>query len=640
MAQQTKCLYEFGAFRLDAASRQLWHEGRVVPLKPKVFETLLVLIEHHGRVLEREELIEKLWPDSFVEEANLNVNISAIRKALGVGANDRHYIVTVPGRGYRFAAEVKQVEDNGVGKDDAATRRRGDAEKEQPAGNEPTIAASPPRRVAASRLVVALVLLVVLAGAAYWWLRQRASERAAATRVRSLAVLPFRALNAEGSNEYLGLGMSDALITRMGNVRQVIVRPTSAVRKYAGQEPDPLNVGRELQVDSVLEGSIQTVGERVRVTVQLVSVAERRHLWGETFDEPLTDMLALEDSISERVAEALALKLNGSDRARLTKRYTDNPEAYQLYLKGRYHAGKVTKEGFDKSIAYFNQAIALDPNYALAYEGLAFAYSLSGDVLLPAREAMPKAGEAARRALMLDDTIAEAHSDLGLVHFWYDWDWPGAEREFQRAIELNPNQVTTRNWYAFFLTCMGRFDEAFAENKHAQEIDPLHSDLELELGLNAYFARQYDQAIAHLRSAIEIEPNHWPPYANLGRAYEATGALTEAVAALVRAGQIEADVPEILGNLGHVYAASGRHAEAEHILAELQSAGRRGYVEPYNVALVYAGLGDKDRAFAWLEKAYAERSFYITWLKVDPELDGLRGDRRFAELLRRAGLAE
>ncbi|HJQ25114.1 MAG TPA: winged helix-turn-helix domain-containing protein [Blastocatellia bacterium] len=635
MAQQTKRLYEFGAFRLDADNRQLWRGTQIVPLKPKVFETLLVLVEHHGRVLEREELIEKLWPDSFVEEANLNVNISAIRKALGVGPNDRDYIVTVPGRGYRFAAEV-----NRVGGNDTETRRHGDTEQEPAESSEVAVAAAPRHRVTASRVAVALALAVALAVAAYWWLRQRVNQRAAATTVHSLAVLPFRALNAEGSNEYLGLGMSDALITRMSNVRQVIVRPTSAVRKYAGQEPDPQTIGRELQVDAVLEGSIQTVGERVRVTVQLVSVGENRHLWGETFDEKFTDMLALEDSISERVADALALRLSGSERARLAKHYTDNPEAYQLYLKGRYHAGKVTKEGFDKSIAYFNQAITLDPKYALAYEGLAFAYSLSGDVLLPAKEAMPKAGEAARRALALDDTIAEAHSDLGLVHFWYDWDWPGAERELQRAIELNPNQVTTHNWYAFFLTCMGRFDEAMAENKRAQEIDPLHSDLELELGLNAYLARHYDEAIAHLRSAIEIEPNHWPPYANLGRAYEAKGAPNEAIAALVRARQIEADVPEILGNLGHVYAAAGQRAEAARILAELQSAGRRGYVEPYNVALVYAGLGDKEQAFAWLEKAFAERSFYITWLKVDPELDGLRGDRRFADLLRRAGLAE
>ncbi len=335
-----KRFYKFGQFCLDAAKRVLLRGGAIVPLTRKAFDTLLVLVENRGELLEKEELMKRVWPDSFVEENNLNQSISALRKALGETAAAQNYIATVSKRGYRFIADVKESDEE-------------DAPKEQ------------------------------------------ASEKDAV--INAIAVLPFKSLSLEKTDEYLGLGMADSLITRLSNIRQIVVRPTSAVLKYTASSQDPISVGRELRVRSVLEGSVRRAAERIRVTVQLVSIPDGASLWAAKFDESFTDIFAVEDSISERVAEALTLKLTSEEKSLLTKRYTANAEAHRLYIKGRYYASRLTREGFDKGIECFNQAIALDPSYALAYEGLAYYYLESLDLLLPPGEAMPKAREAAKR---------------------------------------------------------------------------------------------------------------------------------------------------------------------------------------------------------------------------------------------------
>ncbi|HKS40926.1 MAG TPA: tetratricopeptide repeat protein [Blastocatellia bacterium] len=575
-----KRFYKFGEFCIDAAKRVLLRGEAIVPLTRKAFDTLLVLVENRGELLEKEELMKRVWPDSFVEENNLNQSISALRKALGETAAAQNYIATVSKRGYRFIAEVKEFFEE-------------DAPGEQ------------------------------------------AFEKDAA--INAIAVLPFKSLSLEKTDEYLGLGMADSLITRLSNIRQIVVRPTSAVLKYTASSQDPISAGRELRVRSVLEGSVRRAAERIRVTVQLVSIPDGASLWAAKFDESFTDIFAVEDSISERVAEALTLKLTSEEKSLLTKRYTENAEAHRLYIKGRYYASRLTREGFDKGIECFNQAIALDPSYALAYEGLAYYYLESLDLLLPPNEAMPRAREAAKKALEIDEHIAESHTTLAIVKFYYDWDWAGAERLYRQAIELSPNNAYALTYYGFYLIFMERFDEASLVLERIRELDPLSLENNVIVGGNYFFARRYDEAIEQFRKVIAMDANYWLARVNLGRAYEQTGAIADAIAEFEKARLLGGSIPETLGDLGRAYAVAGKSDEARRVLEELNERSKTDYVAPYNFAVIYTGLGERDEAFAWLDKAYEARSWYLTWLKVDPALDSLRSDERFQDLLNRVG---
>jgi len=388
-------------------------------------------------------------------------------------------------------------------------------------------------------------------------------------------------------------------------------------------------------VDALLDGKIQRAGDRLRVTVQLVSVRDRNALWAGKFDEKFTDILGLQDSISERVVAALALELSGEERALLAKRQTESLEAYQCYLKGRYFWNRYTPDGFAKGIEYFQRAIAIDGGYALAYSGLADAYYSS--LYLSPREAMPKAKSAALRALALDDRLAEAHASLGLINAFYSWDWNEAENELTRAIELNDSHAIPHKEYGWFLLPMGRFDEALAELKLAERIDPLHLLINLDLALPFYFGRDYGQAIEHLKKTVEMEPNFWPARFFLGQAYEQIGSLPEAIAEYQRARLVD-NGPWILAGLGHAHAAMGNLALAHETLKEMGSLSQRYYVSAYASALVHAALHETDLAFESLERAYEQRDQWLVWLKVDPMIDDLREDSRFADLLRRVGL--
>jgi len=655
-SQAEKTLYEFGPFRLDPTKRRLLRDGAPVTIQPKALELLLALIERRQQVLGKDELMNLLWPDAIVEESNLTVSMSVLRKALGEQAQEHRYIVTVPGRGYRFVAEVRPVlRDAAEGEAELIVQKSAkvslvEEEEEQSEGMmeaaHALTAASAHPLTRPRRVWLAVALLAVLiAGATVWWkTKLRGAEPAApAGAIKSIAVLPFKPLSPDRSDEYLGLGMADTLITRLSNLRQVSVRPTSVVRKYTAQERDPMAVGRELQVEAVLEGSIRRAGERVRVTVQMVSVGNGTPLWAEKFDEQFTDIFTLEDSISEKVAEALRLKLAGAERKLLTKRYTQNAEAYQAYLKGRYFWDQRTPEGIQKGVGYFEQAIDKDPSYALAYAGLADAYSLfgfgsQGGGLSPG-EAFPKARAAAMQALAIDDTLAEAHAALALVRMRYDWDWSGAEKEAQRAIELNPDYATAREYYAGYLIAQGRQDEAIAEIKRAQELDPLSLRLNAVLGLYFYYTRQSDAAVEQLRRTIEMDPHFLMAHFFLGLAYEQKGMYEQAIAELHQAITPAGGSPEtIAAGLGHVYAASGKREQAQQVLAELLELRKRRYVSPYNIAKVYTGLGEKEHAFAWWQKASEERSYGLIFAKVDPVFDSLRSDPRFTDLLRRVGL--
>lgn len=311
-----------------------------------------------------------------------------------------------------------------------------------------------------------------------------------------------------------------------------------------------------------------------------------------------------------------------------------------MYLKGRYFAAKFTKEGIDTGLDYFNQAIAMDPTYALAYDGVAYYYVTAADWFMSPREAMPKAKAALQTALKIDNTLSEAHTSLAIVYYWYDYNWAGAERELKRALELNPNDASAHQFYGSYLTWTGRVDAGIAEAKKAIELDPLSPQANTYLGADLYFIRRYEEATGQLQEAIRANPNYWWAHVFLGRCYEQTGRLPEAIAEFQKAKQIEAAIPEIHAALGHAYAISGDRKEAEKVLEELKERSTRSYVSPYNIAIVYAGLGEKDEAFKWLEKAYQERPFYLVWLKVDPQLDGLRADPRFSDLLRKVGFPQ
>ena len=590
----SKLLYTFGPFQLDAEEQVLLRNGQTLSLKPKAFDVLAVLVENSGRVLSKDDLMKQVWAGSFVEEGNLTVSIFEIRKVLGGSPNGHQYIETVPRRGYRFAACVTEASQH-----DASRSRDG---------------------LVVARSIVAGV-----------------SDGFKGPSKGTIAVLPFESIGPTGV-EYLGLGMADALITRLSNLRKVTVRPTSSVRKYTGAQ-DPVLAGKELGVEWVLDGSVQKSRKRIRVTVQLVNVSDGALLWAEKFDEKFTDIFAVEDSISEQVAKALAPKLSGEEKRLIAKRYTENTEAYEAFLKGRYFLEKRTPEGCGRGIEYFKQAIALDPTYALSYAGLAHCYLVFGGYkLLSTAECNASAEIAIMRALELDGDLAEAHSSLGTLRN-RQWDWSAAEKEYKTAIELNPNYTIAYVGYALCLGLMGRPDEAMMEIKRAHEIDPLSLPMNSAKGSLLYIARQYDEAIEQFHRTLALDADFAVAHFSLGYAYEAQGRYEEAVTAYQRSRRGLGNILELAGCLGRIHALSGRRDKGLEAITQLRRASKKRYVPSYSIALIYCALGEQDDAFRSLEDAYAEHDEDLFLIKIDPRLDSLRADPRFPNLLQRVGLA-
>lgn len=660
MNEDSQRVFEFGPFRLDVAEHVLLREGKPVPLTPKAFELLVALVEHGGRLVEKEHLIKTLWPDTFAGDSNLNSNVSTLRKALGQVGDGHRYIETVPTRGYRFKVPGRESADVGEGLVEELvlekhTLTRVTTEEDGRAGGGddlqplPARASLPAGTVARRRsgwglrgvALGLLCLLLVGVSAALYYSRTSAESRGEEPKVagrpplRSIAVLPFKAIGAEGASEYLSLGMTDALITRLGNVRRVVVRPTSAVRRYSGPLQDPLAAAREQGVEAVLDGSVQRAGDRVRVTVQLYRARDGASLWSAKFDERFTDIFAVQDSISRQVMRELLVELNPEEAEQLKRRGSENVKAYEAYLMGLYFWDKRNKEGYRAAVKYFSRAVELDPTFAEAYVGLGNAYAyLGGHDRASQAEAIARQRAGVLKALALDDTLAEAHATLGLIEM-DDGDWPAAESEFKRALALNPNYATAHQWYGEFLAWVGRADEGLAESQRARELDPLSLTVNTDVAKIYLLSRRYDDAVAQFKSALELDPDFEVAHGLLALTYSKQGRHEEALRELRGIRNLESD-PMYLSFLVYVYGEAGMRDEARRSLRRLNDLSRQTYVTPQWRALASAGLGDKDEAFKWLDRIFEDHAQGKITVKVAPVWDGLRSDPRFEELLRRA----
>jgi len=660
--------FRFGEFRLYPTEHLLLREDATVPLAPKAFDILLYLVQNSGRLVKRDVLMEAIWPDSFVEETNLTVNISLLRKTLET--NSQAYIETVPRQGYRFVAEVMECEEDGEkhakSHESSMSPSVGDALSAAAVAMSPSVgqgaveavatspvvglpiptahevAAAPWKTSAARIAAITMVLMALAIGVFYLGSHWRSHATTVSASERSIAVLPFRPLVTNADDEYLGMGLTDALITRLGTVHRIIVRPVGAVRKYARAD-DPIAAGKQLAVQSVLEGSIQREPQqdKIRVTVRLLRVSDGEVLWATKFDQKFTDMFSVEDSISQAVADRLTVKLTGDEQKQLLRPFTGNSDAYQLYLKGRYFWNKRTVEGVKKSIEYFQRAIQADPNYALAYAGLADSYAMAGSYgysILPPEQAMPQAEAAAAKALAIDDSLAEVHASLGYIKFTYDWDWAGAEQEFKRAIALNPLYDTAHHWYSHELVALGRNEEAVAEARRALELSPSDTVMNEHMGWTYLMMRDYDNAIRNAQKAIELDADFLLAHRVLGLAYQYKGQHELAIAEFQRGVELTNGDPVAKAFLARAYAAAGKTAEATQMLNELVQLAKAQYVPPAEIGETFAALGRKDEAFQWLNKACDERAAALVYLKVAQVYDPLRSDARFQALLKRVHL--
>ena len=482
---------------------------------------------------------------------------------------------------------------------------------------------------------LALLLLVTLTAIAYFYFRSSDKSIGGRPEISSIAILPFVNVNANADTEYLSDGIADSLINSLSQTSKLRVIARSSVFSYKGKEVDPQTIARELNVEGIVTGRITQRGDNLSISVELTDARDKSHVWGEQYNRPVSDLLAVQEEISREISNQLRLNLTGEELKRLGKRYTENTEAYQLYLKGRYFADQYSEDGFKKAVDQFHLAIQKDSKYALAYAGLAETYWVASAQFLQPREAMPKAREAALEALKIDDTLAEAHTSLAAVQAFYDYDIVSSEREFKRALELNPGSASAHQWYAWYLFVLKRPEEALREIRRAQELDPLSLLINGEVGMAYYFARQYDRAIEEDKKAVEMDPNNSFARIGLTRSYIQIRKYEEAIAT---ASKPEPDDSYLLASLGEAYARSGKTAEAQKVIDKLNELTKQRYVPPYAVAWIYVGLGQKQQALDWLEKSYANREDTMIWLNSDPSLDDLRSEPRFQDLVRRVGL--
>jgi len=583
-------IYEFNGFRLEADQRRLLYQGKTVPLKPKILDLLLFLVEMRGQLVVKEDLMREIWPDTIVEENNITVSMSILRKTLGDDGINNQFIETVPRRGYRFLAEVRET-----------------SEERRPKQNSPHAAAE-------------------------------AFEEE--EPIDSLAVLPNQSPGSDPNVEYLSEGIAESIINMLSRIPKLRVLAGSTIFRFKGKEIDPQEVGQKLNVRAVMMIRVMRLEEKLIIRSKLVKVADRSQLWGEQYNRSPSDILAIQDEIAKAISESLRFKLTRQEKIRLAKQPTENIEAYNLYLRGRYFWNKYNKEWVLKAIDAFKQAIAIDATYALAYCGMADAYFRLSNIHFPPREVLPKAREAALKAVEIDENLAEAHSSLALIHVYFDHDWIRAEQEFRRALELDPYLVSAHQRYGSYLTFMARFEEAIRHYETALELDPFSLQVNMNLATAYYLRGEYDRAVNHLQKTVELEPDYMPIHFVLGCVYIQQNRLEEAIKEFQIIYKLDEEAYLALGFMGYAHALAGQRAEAETLLNILQDISLRKYVSPYSMLVIHLALGPRERVFELLEQLYEERNDWMVWLKVSPELKQLRGDARFKNLLKRVGFMD
>jgi TolB-like protein/DNA-binding winged helix-turn-helix (wHTH) protein/Tfp pilus assembly protein PilF len=624
--KEPRHVVRFGVFDLNVLARSLHKSGVRIKLQGQPFDILVLLISRPGEVVTRDELQRKLWPaDTFVDfEHSVNTAVMRLRDALGDSAESPRYIETVPRYGYRFIAPVEwpaQIASRPV-------QPAQNVRQESPAG-EPKRRIRVPRYWAAGLIIALLALTVV--PLAFRGLRDRLIARSTVPPIQSVAVLPFANLTGDADQDYFADGITEALTTELGRAHVVRVISRTSATQYKQTRKSVPEIARELNVEGVVEGGVQRANDRVSITAQLIYAPTDRHLWAQTYERDLRDALAMEREVAQTIAYEVQAKFTPQEQAESAHLRQVDPEAYREYLRGRFFWEHRTEEALDRSISHFDRALQLDPNFALAYAAEAEAYiPLAVLGYRAPKEPFAKAKEMATKALALDDTLPGAHNALAAVRF-NQYDWAGAEAEVKRAIELNPSYVPAHLWRGYFLEALGQQSANLAERKLAQELDPLNLTAGTGVGKAYFYLGQWDRAIEEHRKTLELNPNFAMALVNLGEVYEAKAMYADAIAVYSKAGN--------LASLGHAYAASGKKAEARKILRDLDQQSRRRYISPYDRALIYAGLGEKEQALAWLEKA-EEQSVPMHHINVDRRFDSLRSDQRYLRFLRRIGFPQ
>jgi len=597
-----------------------------------------MLLEHSGELVTREELQKKLWAaDTFVDfDHGLNKAISKIREALSDSAESPRFVETVARRGYRFLADVKVVDPVSIRNGELTTQLHPRAEVRDRPGSADRLATLNHFLPSLTWKALVLVALLVAASLAVWKVHSRNTTSSV---IRSLAVLPLESLSSDASQDYFADGMTDELISDLGKISALRVISRTSVMGYKHTRKPLPQIARELDVDAVVEGTVLRSGDQVRITAQLIEASADKHLWSQSYEGELRDTLALQNQVASAIADQIRINVNPQEQAALKTVKVVNPQAYESFLKGRYFWNKRTADGLKVALAYFNQAIEEDPNYAQAYSGLADTYALLGDwqyAVMTPKQALPKAKAAATKALELDGALGEAHNSLAFCLDGFDWDFNSAGKEFQRAIVLNPGYATAHHWYAWHLSLLGRYDEAIAEMKKAENLDPLSLIINADLAELLVLAHSYDESIRQSRKTIEMDPNFALAHNQLAQAYLQKHMNDEAIAELQKAAQLSRGSSTVLANLARAYAASGKRSEAIKLLDDLKKRSNPIYSHGSEIAVVYAALGDTDQAMNWLQKSYEER--FNPGVLLRPGFDPLRSDPRFEDLVHRIGL--
>ena len=636
-------IYRFGVFEVDLKASELRKNGLRLKLPEQPFQILAVLLERPGEIVTRDELRTRLWAgDTFVDfDHGLNNAVMRLRETLGDSSDNPRFVETIPRRGYRFIAPVEETSYPSQAlstKEVEHVPSNGHSEVmvSQPA--EPTaisLRAQNAQRINSLWIALGVLAVALIATSSFYYGRSASSAVSHTSQSTSLVVLPLENLSGDKDQEYFADGMTDELIANLAKIRSLRVISRSTAMAYKGTHKPLSEITRELNVDAVVEGTVLREGSRVRITAELVQVATDRHLWADTYESQMGDVLALQNRVSSAIVNEIRINLTPEDRERLAKTPAVAPEAYENYLKGRYYWNKRTDENLTKAIGYFEEATREDRQYALAYAGLSDCYAIISATIfgtMPGSVAAPRAKEAAQRALEIDPTLAEAETSLATVKFNYDWDWSGAAAGFERSIQLNPSYATTYQRYSLYLMAMGRTQESFSKINKARELDPLSISINFSLGWRLYMARQYDRAIEQLHNTLEMDPSYELAHLVAGEAYDEKGEFPLAIAELNKAVELSHSTPMMLSTLAHAYARSGNKREAEKILNQLVTEAKTQYVSPYYVALVYAGLGENETALNWLERAFQDRSNGLVFLQMEPQLDGLRSNLRFIAL--------